>query len=82
MGRDGPGWAGMGSCCRNRGEPHEAGHARKVVKISDDWGETIFTVTEVGRRAYKRSETEVWSAREEGVWGGIEGRRYRVGFIL
>lgn len=59
MGRD-------GFWCRNRGEPHEGGHAKKVVKISDDWGKRCLLSLRSARRTYKRSETEVWAARE---WG-------------
>lgn len=67
MGRD-------GFLCCNRGEPHEAGHAKKIVKLSDDWGTRCLLSLRSARRTYKRSETEVWSARE--------GGRYSGGFFL
>lgn len=59
----GPGWF----LCRNRGEPHEAGHAKKVVKISDDWGKRCLQSLRSARRTYNRSETEVWTAPKGGA---------------
>lgn len=65
MGRD-------GFLYRNRGQPHEAGHAKKVVKLSDDWGKRYLLSLTSACRTYKRAETEVWSS-----CGGVN----RGGFI-
>lgn len=39
------------------------GHAKKVVKVSDDWGKRCLPSLRSAHRTHKSSEAEVWSAQ-------------------